>query len=322
MTKSETPIHTDPAPPQGIINLGYLDDLEIKAATCPFCRLVIKSSQNIGCQPPDHKGRLQAGVKWRTWNLPKHSTSYLILYLGVTIFQALGRLLLLADDAPVRLGFARKVEQGVDFRLLRCWMRYCRKWHGPACDSLVNTTSARPWDSKSFRLIDVHNQCLVLQRAPCRYIALSYVWGGIDSLSTIKLNVPYLEQPGALAPKSEWLPRTISDAIHLVEQLGERYLWVDRLCIVQDDEESKMQEIERMDKIYGNAFLAIIAATGDDADAGLSGLRTARNPASQVIEEISPGLRLVFSVAWEAAIQGTKYESRAWTYVSPRLHER
>jgi hypothetical protein len=31
------------------------------------------------------------------------------------------------------------------------------------------------------------------------------------------------------------LPRTISDTITVCKELGIRYLWVDRLCIRQDD---------------------------------------------------------------------------------------
>lgn len=57
----------------------------------------------------------------------------------------------------------------------------------------------------------------------------------------------------------------------LVRSLGERYLWVDALCIVQDDEASKLQNIDRMAPIYPGAKLTIIAADGD-ADYGLRGL--------------------------------------------------
>jgi hypothetical protein len=93
------------------------------------------------------------------------------------------------------------------------------------------------------------------------------------------------------------VPSPLLDSILLVEQLGERFLWIDRLCIMQDDEETKLQEINGMGRVYGNAFLAIIAATGDNAEAGLQGVHTDRIDTIQAIEEILLGLRLVLSVA-------------------------
>jgi hypothetical protein len=55
--------------------------------------------------------------------------------------------------------------------------------------------------------------------------------------------------------------------------IGERYLWVDSLCIVQDDPQEKHGQIANMDAIYGNAILTINAAAGQDANAGLPGVR-------------------------------------------------
>jgi Heterokaryon incompatibility protein (HET) len=59
----------------------------------------------------------------------------------------------------------------------------------------------------------------------------------------------------------------------LIQKLGKRYLWVDALCITQDDAESKNQDIRHMDRIYGQAYSTIVALTGVDANSGLSGIR-------------------------------------------------
>jgi hypothetical protein len=61
----------------------------------------------------------------------------------------------------------------------------------------------------------------------------------------------------------------IADAIHFVRQIGERYLWIDSLCIVQDDTSQKHGLINNKDLIFSSALLTIIAATGRDANAGL-----------------------------------------------------
>ncbi len=77
-------------------------------------------------------------------------------------------------------------------------------------------------------------------------------------------------------------PATIADAIALVRALGERYLWVDAICIVQDDRDSKMQDIERMDLIYSRAFATLVALAGTDAAAGLPGVRAKTRRPQQV----------------------------------------
>ena len=65
------------------------------------------------------------------------------------------------------------------------------------------------------------------------------------------MSAPLLDAP---------LPRTIRDAIHLTQLLGEKYLWIDALCIKQDDAEFKTARILEMDQIYTASALTIIAA--------------------------------------------------------------
>jgi len=58
------------------------------------------------------------------------------------------------------------------------------------------------------------------------------------------------------------LPRTIRDAIHVTSAIGYKYLWVDSLCIVQDDEKDRHNQINMMDEIYSNAALTLAAGSG------------------------------------------------------------
>jgi hypothetical protein len=53
--------------------------------------------------------------------------------------------------------------------------------------------------------------------------------------------------------------------------LGFQFLWVDALCIVQDDDSLKRHLINNMDAVYGNSVLVIVAASGGHANAGLQG---------------------------------------------------
>ena len=90
-------------------------------------------------------------------------------------------------------------------------------------------------------LIDVESQCLKSAEQTNRYLALSYVWEssstGHRPFETLKSNLHDLQQRGALAREGNinHIPKTILHTMGLTKLLGERYLWVDRFCIVQDD---------------------------------------------------------------------------------------
>jgi len=68
------------------------------------------------------------------------------------------------------------------------------------------------------------------------YTALSYVWGAVPHIRLTKANRAKLLEPGCLqAAGITPLPKTIDDAITLTRLLGRRYLWVDSLCLLQND---------------------------------------------------------------------------------------
>jgi hypothetical protein len=92
--------------------------------------------------------------------------------------------------------------------------------------------------------------------SPITYVALSYVWGDVPMFKTKRSNIEVLLQPGALYNKGNGivLPDTIRDAIHLVKALGERYLWVDCLSIIQDADSEEIEIMLRaMARIYASA---------------------------------------------------------------------
>jgi hypothetical protein len=66
----------------------------------------------------------------------------------------------------------------------------------------------------------------------------------------------------------ENLPQTIKDAIIVARELKYKFLWVDALCIVQDNEEDCAREVSKMSVIYSEASLIISAARTDDSKQG------------------------------------------------------
>ncbi|KIX94442.1 uncharacterized protein Z520_09828 [Fonsecaea multimorphosa CBS 102226] len=158
---------------------------------------------------------------------------------------------------------------------IRKWLRTCEWYHKsddnklPQCTPLHGSDHGAPvW------LIDIEQCCLVPYEHSFRYIALSYVWGKIETAKTLRSNLDALQQPRSLlGPTSVvQLPTTVRDAVFLTGYLGLRYLWCDRLCIVQDDPTSKHSQVRQMAEIYARAYCTIVALDNSSAESGLHGI--------------------------------------------------
>ncbi|KAL1639375.1 hypothetical protein SLS58_007956 [Diplodia intermedia] len=120
------------------------------------------------------------------------------------------------------------------------------------------------------------------------YLALSYVWGKVETVNTAKSNLDQLQESGSLQHLMEQrkIPRTIRQAIQLAQSLNERYLWVDSLCIVQDDYDMLKDQLNRMSSIFAHANAVIMPIDGVDADYGLRGLKGSLDQEERQIKQL------------------------------------
>lgn len=163
---------------------------------------------------------------------------------------------------------ARLVSLDADLRLFRKWLSTCSQWHEHRCEHTYNGTRL-----PRIRLIDVSQRCLVWCTGDVNWVALSYIWGERKFLRLSSDTEAWLETPGSITADN--VPATITDAMTVTAEIGEKYLWVDCLCIKQDDQAELSELIPRMDSIYGHSTVTLIEATGKDAYNGLTGVRKA-----------------------------------------------
>ena len=213
-------------------------------------------------------------------------------------------------------GRGRWVPDGqVNFDMLKNWLAICENFHGDKC---------KPYDNYGYqpsRVIDVLRGCVIETPADCRYFCLSYVWGGVPQVELKANTVERLLKDGGITAESSDIPQTIRDALFLAKKLGARYLWVDSCCIMQDDD-SKIQEIKKMDGIYGGALLTIVAAAGGNANAGLPGARSGSRSVTQHCEWVK-GRRLMTSPpAPTFDTFNSNWERRGWTLQEGSLSRR
>jgi hypothetical protein len=97
------------------------------------------------------------------------------------------------------------------------------------------------------------------------YAALSYCWG--DDGQPVKTTSGNIHQHLTRLNYTD-LPRTIQDAIIVTCKLGIRYLWIDSLCIMQNDNRDKSYEISQMPFIYSQATVTISACRAASVQEG------------------------------------------------------
>ena len=201
----------------------------------------------------------------------------------------------------------------IDRNLFRHWRRQCDSQNKGICQ--VGYMNAQLTHNRPAWLIDTWRLCLTSGDNQAPYVALSYVWGQTTFFKTCKANIDQLRIDMALSDSHHRLgvPRTIADAIALVGLLEERYLWVDALCIVQDDQSMKHDQINNMASIFANATITIIAKDGEHANHGLRGLREISEPRSISQEAFKLGNS--YSVVHTTPVDSRNiWEERGWTF--------
>lgn len=228
-----------------------------------------------------------------------------------------------------RQGSGRQVGEYLDISLVKGWLDQCEKKHGDKCCNPAWLAGSDDGWLEPFRAIDVEERRVVNLPAESRYIALSYVWGATSQTPEERAqrrltsdNFSRLTQANGL--DELYLPKTVEDAIGLTSKMGERYLWVDALCIIQDDIKDLSHQTARMDLVYSRALFTIIAACGDDSESGLSGLPGRGRDIFKRSARLTPeGFHLATTAGlYVNALERSTWITRGWTFQERILSRR
>ncbi|RYP83654.1 hypothetical protein DL770_005347 [Monosporascus sp. CRB-9-2] len=221
----------------------------------------------------------------------------------------------------------RLMREEVDIEMLKTWLRMSDS----AILSVTSTTNSHSQPATDtgaqVRLIDVSEGRLVTSTTASVFATLSYVWGGPQPLILTRNSEAELYKPGAIIPENPQLGRTIADALRLCRLINYRYLWVDALCICQDDKEDVAAQIAHMDRIYQSAALAIVQASADPDTSVHTPLRGLLPGSRKIRQEqvIIQDQKVLCThrPPFTGAIQRSQWTTRGWTlqerFLSRRL---
>jgi hypothetical protein len=150
---------------------------------------------------------------------------------------------------------------------IKTWIAECESSH-PDC-AIARSHERTSTELLPARLVNIEEHSndllrLVSPVGPVRYVALSYCWGASEQSKTISTNLRSREQQLSVSG----LPQTLQDAIHLTQALGLQFVWIDSLCIVQDDLQEWAVESSKMASIYANAWVVVAATAAADCASG------------------------------------------------------
>jgi hypothetical protein len=156
-----------------------------------------------------------------------------------------------------------------NLNLVSGWLYDCANYHEHCCHkpqikSILphRVLDLRDWESARKIFLSVGEDRIG------SYAALSYCWGKAESKPKyLTINENLKQQQKAVDIIT--LPKTFTDAIVVCQHLGIRFLWIDSICIIQNDKSDWQTQSARMGDIYSNAALTISAATGEDSHSGL-----------------------------------------------------
>ncbi|KAH8898813.1 hypothetical protein GQ53DRAFT_836840 [Thozetella sp. PMI_491] len=258
------------------------------SAGCPLCRLIADSHDKTEAYRrrwiEDTPGTMQefdaemAGPIRLEWERPAASYLFLRVYVGSS-FEFVIRLTHLDQDTIINTCHYNDEGGQTDspeaFKLAKYWVKRCESSH-KTCQKFSSEETSLPT-----RVVDVSSETrdpfLVESHGLYgRFCALSYCWGEATSPSgfyrTTKSNLSSHQRGMPLLD----LPSTLRESIIVARNLGFRYIWIDALCIIQDDGEDWARETARMQLIYAGASLTISTLTSKSSEDGLFTNRRSR----------------------------------------------
>lgn len=200
-------------------------------------------------------------------------------------------------------------EKRVSWDLIKTWLDTCINHHNVRCTAKLTDAQLRNMIS-TIQVIDCRDGSIVPFDGS-GFVALSYCIGPRKRKRSFQSQT---------SKQTRHRAKVVVDAIECTKKLGYRYLWVDQVCIDQNDKTVLQETISKMNLIYSQAVLTIasLAPTQNDGLPGVLNVLRQQQPCLQT--ETTTYVSTMHSLA--VAVNKSKWTSRAWCYQEAVLSKR
>ncbi|KAH7134989.1 heterokaryon incompatibility protein-domain-containing protein [Dendryphion nanum] len=329
---SKYPAHQEPV--HWWTHSSWADFLQA-AKTCRLCALILSEMQDTTRE--DY---------WKTTQLGIRFTAYGKSMLEVTCVEMKKQAklnvgmnhedLLRAPSSSCNLFTTRLISPQAgsprNISTIEQWLSICKNTHKKCTLNSTNLTDP-PTRHLPTRVLDVGSigspfihLDLPLDTDTAPYAALTYCWGLGNTYTTTNENLSQHLSPSGI--KIADLPATLRDAVELTRLLGIKYVWIDALCIIQQDRDDWIREAATMNTVYSRALLTISATATFSASDGIFKQRPkkldqfAELPWPQDNNQDPLSIIIAPRFQGDAEIATLPHSNRGWTFQERALSSR
>ncbi|CAH0033252.1 unnamed protein product [Clonostachys rhizophaga] len=217
-----------------------------------------------------------------------------------------------------QIGLPQLPEPGTpsQLQILSQWIRLCDSSHTTCVPKKQRFMPTRLLDTQTtLRLVESKG------KYSSRYVALSHCWGQLGEGQMFRAFHRNMNQLKA-GIDIETLPATFRDAVTITRGLGVQYLWIDSICIIQDDSSDWETESHKMEDVFSCAYFTISASSSPSS---LAGFLTPRTPRTSVHLSLE-GSETVYVTNniddFDQDVEQSVLNSRGWVFQERALSRR
>ncbi|KAK3402248.1 HET-domain-containing protein [Sordaria brevicollis] len=243
--------------------ISKIDLLVSARSGCRYCVFLLHACEHFHLFEDPEQGIILVSGRWI------HLTPGTRFKGSFDIYTPEGHLpawrYIVQDANPLDAVLSGSPQTSEAYEFIRTCLRDCDSLHSECQigDQELPTRLLDLWQKGPHQVVMVETGSLSAGHNTT-YIALSYCWGKGQSLKLTSETVEAMKTGIVVSS----LPQTLQDAITVTRALGQRYIWIDALCIIQDSPTDWQVESSRMALVYRNAYLTIASATASDVTEG------------------------------------------------------
>jgi len=224
-----------------------------------------------------------------------------------------------AIDFGMQMSLAPSIRSHTSFETARKWVNQCLGHH-----ELCRRKNHKGNIPKRLMCVEQDRGTMELSAhisyggslpADTQYLSVSHCWGLEKFVTTTRERLPFFEKSIPI----DKLPSTFQDALVATIELGYHYVWIDSLCIVQDDLEDWLTEASKMADVYRHAVCNLSIAGFSNGIQGFLLKRRHNNPTLPIVnlelDHLEHGSNGLYVIAEESAAEDVVHQplfSRAW----------